>query len=110
MRKVIEDAATALLRALCVNFVNFGGTFRVDELRSRSWASVTFSGARHQLAFSLEGAGAGAAADAFLATMEEAEFDLGGHLLADIVLVGENRNLAGDKVQVRLEALTVEDG
>ena len=113
MRKVIEDAATALLRALgaeFVNFVNFGGAFRIDELASRSWASVTFSGARHAVAFTLEGSGASAAADAFLATMEEAEFDLGAHLLADIVLVGDDRSAAADRVQVRLEALTVEDG
>jgi len=109
MRGVTEDAATALLRALCFHFVHFDGTFRVDELSSRGWASVTFSGARHRIAFSLTGAGAGAAADAFLDGVGEAEFDLRGHILADIAVVGEERDGAGDRVQIRLDALTVED-
>ena len=109
MRRVIEDAATAFLRGLCAHFVGFGGTFRIDELSSRSWASVTFSGARHQVAFTLSGAGAGAAADAFLEGMAEAEFDLRGHILADIALSGEERDADGERVQLRLEALTVEE-
>ena len=110
MRRVIEDAATALLRALGATFAAFEGAFRVDELSSRSWASVTFSGARHRIAFSLEGVGAGAAADRFLAAMGEAEFDLHGHILADIACVGDERSAAGDRVRLSLEALTVEDG
>lgn len=109
MRRVIEDAATALLRALGAFFAGFEGSFRIDELTSRSWASVTFSGARHRVAFSLEGDGAAAAADAFLAGMEEADFDLRGHILADIAVVAEERDAVGGKVRVSLEALTVED-
>jgi hypothetical protein len=109
VQRVTEDAATALLRALSAQFAGFGGAFRVDELSSRSWASVTFSGARHKVAFSLLGPGAGEAADSFLATMEEAEFDVRGHIVADIALAGEDRDPAGERVQLRLEALTVED-
>jgi len=109
MRRVVEDAATALLRALCARFADFEGTFRVEELNSRCWASVTFSGARHHIAFSLAGQGAAAVADAFLSGMEETEFDLQGHILADIAVVGEQRDPAGRLVQLRLEALTVED-
>lgn len=109
MRRLVEDAATALLRALGARFAEFGGTFQIEELSSRCWASVTFSGARHRIVFSLAGAGAGAAADSFLEGMEEAEFDLRGHILADITLLGEERDGAGENVQVRIEALTVED-
>lgn len=111
MPQVTEDAASAFLRAVRVNFVNFvgsGGAFSLHELVSRSWASVTFSGARHRIAFSLEGPGAGEAADAFLGSMAEAEFDLRGHILADITLAGEERS--GERVRISLEALTVEDG
>jgi hypothetical protein len=109
MRRVVEDAATALLRALCASFASFDGGFRVDELASRGWASVTFTGARHRVAFSLDGPGAGAAADGFLQHLEETEFELEGHILADIALVGEERNLGADRVRLSLEALTVED-
>jgi hypothetical protein len=109
MRAISGDAATALLRALSVHFAAFGGLFRVEELTSRSWASVTFTGARHKVAFSLEGEGAACAADGFSARLGEAEFDLRGHILADIALVGEERSDAGDRVRLRIEALTVED-
>lgn len=110
MRKVIEDAATALLRALGASFARFDCAFRVHELSSQSWASVTFSGARHRVAFSLQGAGAEAAAERFVARIDEAEFDLRGHILADIALVAKRRSPAGDRIDMNLEALTVEDG
>ncbi|HEX8191922.1 MAG TPA: hypothetical protein VF552_03400 [Allosphingosinicella sp.] len=109
MRGLSGDAATALLRALGLRFVDFPGHFRVDELTSRSWASVTFTGARHRIAFSLEGEGAAAAADAFVAGLPEAEFDLRGHILADVALAGDERCAAGERVRLRIEALTVED-
>jgi hypothetical protein len=109
MKSETDDAATALLRALGGHFSAFGGVFRIDELTSRCWASVTFSGARHKVAFSLEGEGAGAAADAFVARMTEIEFDLRGHILADLVLSGDERSAGGGRVRLRIEALTVED-
>jgi hypothetical protein len=109
MRALTEDAATALLCALSANFGTFRGLFRVDSISSRPWASVTFSGARHRIALTLEGEGAAAAADSFAARLGDAEFDLQGHILADIVLAGEERSPSGDRVAMRVEALTVEN-
>jgi hypothetical protein len=105
--KPLNDATTALLRAVCATF----GTFElvVEEIRSRSWASATFAGGRHELSFKIEGKGAGAAANSFLANLTAAEFDLRGHILADIALVSEERDDDGDLVRISLEALTVED-
>jgi hypothetical protein len=107
MEALKTDAATALLRALRGAFGAFGGTLVVEELRSRRWASITFTGARHELRFRLEGPDAGAEATRFLATMEAAEFALRGHVLADIALVFETRE-EGCAV-IAIEALTVED-
>ena len=101
-----NDAATALLRALSGRFE--GLMLSIEEIRSRSWASATFIGARHELSFRVEGAGAGAAADAFLADLSTAEFVLRGHILADIALVSEERRDGEDAVTLSLEALTVE--
>ena len=103
--KQLNDATTAFLRALSVNFVNFRMT--IEEIRSRSWASVTFTGARHELTFRIGGDGAAAAADRFLSHLEAAEFDLRGHILADIALVSDERG--DDWIRISLEALTVED-
>ena len=107
MHALTDDAATAVLRALRIALAAFGGRFTLHELVSRGWASVTFSGARHRIAFSLDGEGAGAAADGLIGALGEADFDLRGHILADIALAGEERS--ADGVRITLEALTVED-
>lgn len=100
----IIDATSALLRALGDRLDH---PFELDEIESRGWASVTFTGARHTLSLRLRGDGAEASADVFLDGLEAAEFSLRGHILADIVLVA--RESAIDGVCIRLEALTVED-
>lgn len=102
----VADATSALLRAVRAALESAAG-FVLEEVRSRSWASVTFSGARHELAFRLEGEGAEDAAARFVSGLEAAEFSLRGHILADIALMGEERR-AGF-ARLRLEALTVED-
>ena len=102
-----SDATSAFLRAIRGSFP--GHEFTIEDVRSRSWASATFTGARHELAFRVSGVGAPAAADAFVATLEAAEFDLRGHVMADISLVSEERRDGEDMVRLRLEALTVED-
>lgn len=111
MRPMTNDATTALLRAIRMNFMNFTGlTF--DEIRSRSWASATFAGARHELVLRLEGEGAEVAADVFVAGLEAAEFKPRGHIVADIILVSRERAWTAEgqpRVRLAIEALTVED-
>ncbi len=102
-----SDATTAFLRAVGVNFVNL--RFEVEEIRSRSWASATFAGARHELTFRVSGAGAAEASDDFIRNLDAREFKLRGHIMADISLIDEERPDGEDSVRIRLEALTVED-
>jgi hypothetical protein len=106
MQPLTRDSTTLLLRAIQLAFVGFDVVFELQEIRSRAWASATFSGARHELAFRLEGREAEAAADRFAATLEAAEFRLRGHIVADIALV--SREKRPGEVRMRLEALTVE--
>jgi hypothetical protein len=106
---VTEDVATAFLRALRASFAGFAGVFRIEELVSRTWASVTFSGARHRVSFTIEGPGAGTAADAFVSCIGETQFDLRDHILADLSLAGDERSEDAERVRISLEALTVED-
>lgn len=104
----MKDATSALIRAL--DFPDFQRV-TVEEIRSRSWASATFSGVRHEVCFRLDGEGADIAADAFLNGMEEREFDLAGHILADIALVSRSdaNGTEGPLVRIHLQALTIED-
>jgi hypothetical protein len=109
MQPLTNDATTALLRGLrshIVNLMNFGPP-QFEEIRSRSWASVTFTGARHEIAMRLEGEGAEAAARDFADSLDVTEFRLRGHILADIALVAQETVPGG--MRLRIEALTVED-
>ena len=102
----LNDATTAFVRAVRGRCSDFAA-FVLEEIRSRAWASITFSGARHELAFRLEGEGAEDLAARFLRGLDAAQFDLRGHILADIALVSEERSPGC--ARIRLEALTVED-
>jgi hypothetical protein len=102
----MSDATTELIRVLGLAFSNF----TVEDVRSRDWASATIIGVRHTLTFRTEGEVAQAAADRFLNDLAEAEFDLRGHIVADIALVSESRTSGprGPLVRICIEALTVE--
>jgi hypothetical protein len=105
-----NDATTALLRALRGKFAPAVQPV-FEEIRSRTWASVTFTGTRHEIVLRFGGeqaAEAVAAADRFLADLDGAEFQLRNHILADIALVARE-SMPGGGVRIRIEALTVED-
>jgi hypothetical protein len=102
----MTDATTAFLRAIRVTFVTFAG-FAIEEIRSRRWASVTFQGARHELVFRLDGEGAEEAAARFVSALDARNFELRGHLMADVSLVAEERRPGF--ARIRLDALTVEE-
>ena len=105
---ILTAAGAELKRALRAWFVGVGAAVTFEALASRPWASITFAGERHRLALSLPGPGAQAAVDAFLDGLEEREFALRGHILADIEATGVARDADGP-IRLALEALTVED-
>ena len=107
MQPLTADATTALMRALRGRFDKaLPPVF--EEIRSRSWASVTFTGARHEIVMRVDGHCAAAAADRFLSDLDAAEFRLRGHILADIALIARE-DIPEGGVRIRIEALTVED-
>jgi hypothetical protein len=101
----LTDAASALLAAVRAHFVHFAG-FAIEEISSRCWASAAFRGARHELAFRLDGEGAEAAAGRFLSGLDERRLSLRGHVVARLSLVAEERRPGC--ARIRLQALTVE--
>ncbi|HEU4959941.1 MAG TPA: hypothetical protein VFT56_05995 [Sphingomonas sp.] len=94
------DAGTRLARAL----ERGGPNVVVTARASTRWASVTFTGARHALTLD---APASVAFDAWVEGLPETAFVLPGHLLADLAVLEVRRD--GARVQVRIEALTVEE-
>ena len=102
-----KGAADQLVRLLGAELERLGASVQVEAMESRSWASITFAGARHRLGLRLEGEKAAPAADAFLAGLADQDVELRGHLLADLSLL-EDERVDGGPVRLSLEALTVE--
>ncbi len=98
------DVATALVRALEKHSRHAGCPVEAVKTDWQRWASATFSGARHQISLI---AIPSPALEAWLVKLAEAEFELRGHLLADITVMAVRRDAAC--VAIDLEALTVEE-
>lgn len=79
---------------------------KITESASVPWASITFAGARHRFTLSLEGDGAAAKARALAKSLHCDEFNIRGHLVADIIT--EPSRVEGKAIVLAVEALTVE--
>lgn len=89
-------------RALTNALLKFATPAEMRGSRERPWASVTFTGARHWFALSV----GPARADFITTLLPDFEFDIPGHLVADISVAGTRPD--GDRVILDVEALTVE--
>ncbi len=74
---------------------------KLKDSSSVPWASATFAGARHIIDLNVTGSCADLVTSQFLSSIEEEEFNIPGHLVADITA-----HVSGNTV--RVEALTVE--
>jgi hypothetical protein len=87
-----------------------GGQATLVEHRQRAWASVTFSGARHEVTLAFAGTTAIEAGEHLIAEASEHEFGIPGQLVADVAVLGVDHVLAPEpRMTVRLEVLTLED-
>lgn len=76
---------------------------RLVHGRSRPWASVTFTGARHVLRLAM----LAEQEEAFAQGIKESQFALPRHFVADIVIAGRRR--ADRDVVLDIEVLTIEE-
>ena len=103
----MSPAAAGLLRAVLARAAVDRGRILLTEFRSTDWQSLTFVGERHQFQLRITGADAREILSRVTCGLNEAEFEIPGQLVADIVLSGEPRNEADGSVSVAIEALTV---
>ena len=75
----------------------------------KTWASVTFAGARHRLTLAFDGADAIVAGELFIALLPEHEFDILGQLVADAAVTEVDHSLYPPRMQVRCELLLLEE-
>ena len=84
-----------------------GTPVTVERAASRPWASALFQGRRHVITLSLAGPDAAARRAAFVAGIEEAEWSLTGHFVADLSIDDSYPMPGGEWIE--LSALTIED-
>lgn len=109
MRIPMSKPATALLRALLAR----GGVRRdrilLTDYRSIDWQSLTFVGERHRLGVRIPAPDAGAVVSRITGGIEDAEFAIPGHIVADIALIAAPTQEDDGSVVFELEALTIEE-
>lgn len=76
----------------------------------KSWASVTFAGARHRIELLFDSAEAVQAGELFIASLPEHEFAIPGQLVADAAVTAVDHRLEPPRMQVSCELLLLEEG
>ena len=107
MRLAMSPAAAGLLRSL----LRRGGLERdrilLTEFRSTDWQSLTFIGEQHRIRLRIPAPDADALAGVLVNGLEDCEFEIPGHVVADIALAGELECGEDGSVALTIEALTV---
>jgi hypothetical protein len=107
MRLSLSDAAAGLLRALLARTAVSRDRILLSEFRSADWQSLTFIGERHQISLRIPGPGADDIVQRLTAGIEDAEFAIAGHLVADITLAEPPLRNGDGSISVEIEALTI---
>lgn len=79
--------------------------------RETPWASITFSGTRHELVFEFTGIAAGKAGERFIAALPDHEFAIPGQLVADATISAVEHSCTPElRLEVTMTLLLLEEG
>lgn len=104
---VMSSAASGLLRALLDRAGDQRDRILLSEIRSLDWQSLTLAGERHLIRLRILGPDAERIVGGFINGIEDAEFSIPGHIVADIAVDGTPRRELDASVSLVIEALTV---
>lgn len=107
MKLALSRAATGLIRSLAAKAGVDRDRMHLIEARSDDWQSLTFRGERHELSLRLAPPEAEASLARLLDGLDEAEFDLSGHLVVDVSPAGGPVHHADGSIEIAIEALTI---
>ena len=106
-RALKRDPANQLLAALYSLGQGHGALLRHEE---RAWASITFAGSRHTLAFRFAGEAGVAAGEVFVAELPEHEFAIPHNLVADATVTAVRHELLPKpSLEVECEVLMLDE-
>lgn len=109
MKITMSRPASGLLRRLLDRAGEDRDRILLTDLRSTDWQSLTFIGERHRLRFRIVGDDPHAVARRLGGGLGEAEFAIPGHVVADILVVGEPAPGPDGSLALTIEALTLEE-
>jgi hypothetical protein len=107
MRPQCDRAQAAILRTVSALATPLGARLVIEELRSRDWASLTLTGARHELDVRLDGVGAGAALALLQEQLPQASITMPGRILAELVV--EPGTADDDGIAMTICALVIDE-
>ena len=107
MKIAISAAASALLREVLERAGADRNRILLTGVQSVDWQSLTFTGERHRILLRIPGPDADEVACRITAGLEDAEFHIRGHVVADILLASPTQRDSDGSVSVVLEALTI---
>lgn len=108
MKIAMSRPASGLLRRLLARAGEDRDRILLTDLRSTDWQSLTFVGERHRLKLRIAGDNPQAVARRLGGGLDYAEFEIPGHVVADILVVGEPRPQSDGSLALTIEALTIE--
>lgn len=85
------------------------GKGRITHQSEKSWASITFAGARHRVELVFEGEKEVEAGECFIAFLPEHEFAIRGHLVADAAVTEVSSTALPPRLSVICEILLLEE-
>lgn len=103
----LSAAASGLLRALLARAGSDPNRILLIKCRSIDWQSLTFIGERHHIRLRVSGPDAETLVGRLTGGLENAEFTIPGHIVADIVSVGQPQRDGDGSISVEFEALTI---
>jgi hypothetical protein len=95
------------LRALLDRAGDQRNRLLLSDIQSVDWHSLTLAGERHLVTLRVPGPGAEHMVRVFICGIEDAEFAIPGHILADIAVAGTPVRARDMSVTLEIEALTV---
>lgn len=103
----MSTAASGLLRALLARADVPRDRILLIDWDSQDWQSLTFTGERHVIVLRIVGVDAECATRRLIHDLKDAEFEIPGHIVADIALTHPPRRSLDGSFEVELEALTI---
>ncbi len=107
LKMAMSRAASGLLRALLERAVGESDRILLSDVRSLDWQSLTFTGETHLMTLRVCGPGAERIVGQLTDGIQDAEFAIPGHLVADILVAGVPVVALDGSLTLAIEALTV---